>query len=80
MVGLFIGKQLQHGEPLRRIGRLRQDLTVVSKILFVNEVIHADLECWRRERYRTLSHRTGDDASNMRPLYPGAPIHIAHIA
>jgi hypothetical protein len=40
-VGLFVGKELQHGLPLCRLGSLRQYLAVVSKILFVNETIHS---------------------------------------
>jgi len=54
---LFVSEQLQNGVPRRGVVRLRQDLTVMSKVLFVNVAIHSKPRSVRRERYRTLSHR-----------------------
>jgi hypothetical protein len=57
VVACSSASNFQNGVPRRGVVRLRQDLTVVSKVLFVNVAIHSKPRSLRRERYRTLSHR-----------------------
>ena len=80
---LFVSEQLQNGVPRRGVVRFRQDLTVVSKVLFVNVAIHSKPRSLMREPAELpvteSCHRRGGDIASMRVGDPDVLINTAHV-
>src|ERR1700692_1082510 len=67
-VGQLVSEQFQHNLPFCRVVRLRQDLTVVRKVLLVNVAIHSNLKSLNATELSITEwcHTHGGDVVTMR--------------